>query len=174
VSEIAANAKVNEGTIFRLYNSKKDLYKEVVRKFASTDDIDLMDLQLSLTMEDIKQDLILIVREYFKIYFKKIHAIRIFISGIIQFEELREFGYVVIPVLEQHFKEYLSEIEARRIVKVKDKEMVSNFFMSTIMNDVSVMTTFKKIEDYNEDVAELIDTTWEKKIDFFCKEFIEY
>ena len=150
------------------------MYIEVVRRFASTDNIDLMDLQLSLTMEDISHDLKLIVQEYFKIYFSKIHVIRIFISGIIQFEELREFGYVVIPVLEQHFKEYLNEIQARRIVKVKDIEIISSFFMSTIMRDVSQLTTFKKIESYDENVAELTNAMWEKRIDFFCKEFIEY
>ena len=125
-------------------------------------------------MEDISHDLKLIVQEYFKIYFSKIHVIRIFISGIIQFEELREFGYVVIPVLEQHFKEYLNEIQARRIVKVKDIEIISSFFMSTIMRDVSQLTTFKKIESYDENVAELTNAMWEKRIDFFCKEFIEY
>ncbi len=173
VSEIAQKAKVNEGTIFRLYNNKKDLYLEVVKKYASTDDINLMDLQLSLTMENLKQDLKLIIQEYFKIYFKKIHVLRIFVSGIIQFEELREFGYLVIPVMEKHFKEYLSEMEARRMFKVKDIEIVTNFFMSTIMSDVSQMTTFKKIENYDENVAELINAMWEKRINFFCEEFIE-
>jgi hypothetical protein len=147
---------------------------EVVRKFASTDDIDLMDLQLSLSMEDIRQDLKLIVQEYFRIYFKKIHAIRIFVSGMIQFEELREFGYLIIPVLEKHFKEYLNEMEARRIIKVKDIEIVSNFFMSTVMSDVANLTTFKKLEEYNEETAVLIREMWEKRIEFFCNEFVEY
>jgi hypothetical protein len=150
------------------------LYTHVVRRFASTEDIDLMNLQLSLTMEDIRYDLKLIVQEYFKIYFCKIHVIRIFVSGIIQFEELREFGYLVIPVLEQHFKEYLNEVEARRIVKVKDIETVSSFFMSTIMRDVSHLTTFNKVENYDEKIAKLINTMWEKRINFFCNEFIEY
>jgi AcrR family transcriptional regulator len=174
VSEIAEKAKVNEGTIFRLYNNKKDLYLEVVRKFASTEDVDLMDLQLSLSMEDMKQDLKLIVQEYFKIYFKKIHALRIFVSGIIQFEELREFGYLVIPMLEKHFKEYLKEMEARRIIKVKDIEIVSDFFMSSVMSDVANLTTFRKLEEYNAETAELISDMWEKRIDFFCSEFVEY
>jgi AcrR family transcriptional regulator len=174
VSEIAEKAKVNEGTIFRLYNNKNDLYLEVVRKFASTDDVDLMDLQLSLSMEDIKQDLKLIVQEYFRVYFKKIHALRIFVSGMIQFEELRQFGYLIMPVLEKHFKEYLNEMEARKIIKVKGIEVVSDFFMSTIMSDVANMTTFKKLEEYSEEVGQIINEMWEKRIDFFCKEFIEY
>lgn len=174
ISEIAQEAKVNQGTIFRLYNNKKDLYLEVVRKFASTDDIDLMDLQLSLSMENVRQDLMLMIHEYFRIYFKKIHVLRIFITGIMQFQELREFGYFIIPVLEQHFKGYLNEMEARRIIKVKDIDIVTGFVMSAIMSDVSNMTTFKKIEKYDESVTKLINDMWEKRIDFFCNDFIEY
>jgi hypothetical protein len=157
-----------------LFNNKNDLYLEIVKKFADTSDIDLMDLQLSLTMEDIKQDLKLIIHEYFKVYFKKIHVMRIFISGIIQFEELRKFGYLIIPKLEQHFKEYLNEMRSRSIINVKDIEIVSNFFMSAILWDVTHMTTFKKVENYDENVEKLIDDMWEKRIDFFCSDLIEY
>lgn len=166
-------AKVNESTIFRLYKNKNDLFLGVVKKFASTDDIDLMNLQASLSMENFQKDINLIVHEYFKIYFSKVHVLRIFITNLVVFKELRGFGYLIIPKLEEHLKGYLAEMEARKIIKVKDLDVVSNFFMSTILRDVSYLTTFKKIEQYDQNIAKQINTKWKSRIDFFCEELVK-
>lgn len=173
VFEIAEAAEVNEGTIFRLYNSKKELFREVIQKYASTDDINLMDLQLSLSMEDVRGDLSRMVHEYCRIYFQKIHIIRLSVAGMIQFEELREFGYLIIPILEQHFKEYLAEMEARRIIRVKDLEITANLFLSALFTDVVQMTVLEKVEQYNQVLAERLDALWKPRIDFFIRNLIE-
>lgn len=173
VLEIAEAAEVNEGTIFRLYSSKKELFREVIKKYASTDDINLMDLQLSLSMEDIRDDLRRMVREYCRIYFQKIHIIRLSVAGMIQFEELREFGYLVIPLLEQHFKGYLHEMEARRIIRVKDLDITANMFLSTLFTDVVQISVLEKVEQYSPTLAERIDELWKPRIDFFIRNLIE-
>lgn len=173
VLEIAEAAEVNEGTIFRLFNSKKELFREVIQKYASTNSINLMDLQLSLSMEDIRGDLERMVREYFRIYFEKIHIIRISVAGMIQFEELREFGYLIIPILEEHFKGYLAEMEARRIIRVKDLEITAEFFLSTMFSDVVQLTVLEKVEAYSDALAEQIDARWKPRIDFLIRYLIE-
>lgn len=173
VQEIAEAAEVNEGTIFRLFNSKKDLFSEVVQKYASTHNINLMDLQLSLSMEDIRSDLARIVHEYFRIYFEKIHIIRLSVAGMIQFEELRKFGYLIIPILEEHFKSYLAEMEARKIIRVKDLDITTNFFLSTLFTEVVQITVLEKGEEYTEDLADRMDAVWISRIDFVIRNLIE-
>jgi AcrR family transcriptional regulator len=173
VQEIAEAAGVNEGTIFRLYSSKKDLFREVIQKYASTDDINLMDLQLSLSMEDIRGDLVRIVHEYFRVYFQKIHIIRLSVAGMIQFEELREAGYLIIPILEAHFKEYLAEMEARRILRVKDPQITAQLFLSTLFADVVQVTVLEKVEQYDAALAERVDALWKPRVEFFIRHLIE-
>jgi AcrR family transcriptional regulator len=173
VQEIAEAAEVNEGTIFRLFNSKKDLFREVIQKYASTANINLMDLQLSLSMEDIRSDLRRMAHEYFQIYFDKIHIIRLSVAGMIQFEELREFGYLIIPSLEEHFKGYLAEMEARKIIRVKDMDITVDFFLSTLFTDVVQITVLEKVEEYSQELAGRIDEAWKPRIEFFINNLIE-
>ncbi|MEM5775542.1 MAG: TetR/AcrR family transcriptional regulator [Anaerolineaceae bacterium] len=173
VNEIAEAADVNEGTIFRLFNSKKELFRAVVEKAASDSDINLMDLQLSLSMEDLRVDLAKIVLESFRIYFEKLHIIRLSVAGMIQFEELREFGYLIIPALENFFKTYLNEMEARRIIQVKDLDITANLFLSTLFYDVVQFTVLEKIEQFDKALAERIEVTWKPRIEFFIANMIE-
>lgn len=173
VQEIAEAAEVNEGTIFRLFNSKNDLFSEVVQKYASTNDINLMDLQLSLSMEDIRSDLACILHEYFRVYFQKIHIFRLSVAGMIQFEVLREYGYLIIPILKEHFTGYLAEMEARRIIRVKDLEVTANLFLSTLFNDVVQITVLEKVEQYDKDLSECVDAFWKPRIEFFVRDLIE-
>lgn len=168
IQEIAQSAGVSEATIFRLYSTKQALYRETVLHHSALDGIDLMPLRLSLTMEDLRLDLMTIARTYFKLYFARIHPLRIFVSGLVQVRDLREFGYLLMPPLVRFLEDYLTEMEARRLVRIPDPELAKELFHALIFKDVTFLTTFEKHEEWSEALDQWFETEYPARIDLFA------
>lgn len=172
ISEIAQSAGVSDATIFRLYGKKDTLYYETVRHESDCSNIDLIPLQLSLTMEQVERDLMVITQAFFEICFSKISVLRIFISALVQMPALREFGYLIPPPLEQFLRSYLSEMQARQRIRSADLDAACEFYLSTLFQDITFLTTFQKKEGYDDEVRQYVADTWEKRIALLCRLFI--
>ncbi|HSP46828.1 MAG TPA: hypothetical protein VLN47_01965, partial [Clostridiaceae bacterium] len=148
-------------------------YLHVIQKSTGKDQVNLNFLFPLLTFENLEQDLMLIVEKFFEIYFEKIHIIRIFISNIIQFSEIRDLNYLIIPNMTSFLDDYLFEMKARKNICGQRIDMVSMIILSSILKDVAFMTTFEKIEELDEDTKKRIAQKWETKITTIINLFIE-
>lgn len=173
ISEIAKQAQVSEATIFRLFKTKRDLYLHVIRK-STAKDHSLNFLFPLLTFENLEQDLMLIVEKFFEIYFEQIHVIRIFISNIIQFSEIRDLNYLIIPNMKSFIDDYLLEMSARKKICGPGVDRVSMMILSSILKDVAFMTTFEKIEELDDDTKKRLSQKWKSKITSIISLFIEH
>lgn len=171
ISQIAKKAKLSEVTIFRIFGTKRDLYLEVIKQYFSDDDFNLNALMSELTFEDLNDDLIKIIMNFYKLYFERIHITRIMISNYIQFDEIRELGALIIPAFEAFLYKYLNEMIMRHDSIPSSLLVMPKYMLATILKDVTFLTTFNKKDILDDALLETLESKWKTQLDTFILMF---
>lgn len=171
IAQIAKKSKTSEVTIFRAFGTKRDLYLDVIKKNFKDEDFNLNALMSELTFDDLKIDLVTIVVKCYKIYFQRIHITRIMISNYIQFEEIRELGSLILPVLHEFTYKYIKEMLMRNDALSKSLLNLPDYILTMILKDVAFITTFNKKDILDDELMESIKMKWLEQIDVLIQLF---
>ena len=166
-SEIAKEAGVSEATIFRLFSNKINLYIETLTSAIKGIEINTNKVLASLSFESFENDLSILVDFSFASYFDNLHIFRIFVSNMIQIQEIREFAFLIFPDLRQLFNDYLNEMQIRSKIQTCDCKKFTNLLLSNVLKDVIFTTTFTKTEAFDQATHDLIMNQWVNKIKFY-------
>jgi AcrR family transcriptional regulator len=166
-SEIAKEAGVSEATIFRLFSNKINLYIETLTSAIKGFEINTNKVLASLSFESFENDLTILVDFSFASYFDNLHIFRIFVSNMIQIQEIREFAFLIFPDLRQLFNDYLNEMQIRSKIQTCDCKKFTNLLLSNVLKDVIFTTTFTKTEAFDQATHDLIMNQWVNKIKFY-------
>lgn len=164
ISQIAKKARSSEVTIFRIFGTKESLYLEVIKKYFNTEDINLKPLMSELTFEDLHKDLVKIVIHFYRVYFERIHITRIMISNYIQFDEIREFGSLILKVLEDFAYKYLNEMILRNEELSENLLLMPPLILKAILKDIAFLTTFNKKDNLDDEMYKALEAKWNEQI----------
>lgn len=177
-SEIAKHARVSETSIFRLFNTKKDLYLHILSKYSKTAKLNQNSIYSNLTFEILPEDLKTIAMHFMRFYFDNIHLTRIYLSNAIQIHDILGYEFLIYPELKDFLQKYLDEMETRGRLLIGSSHTFTDLFLSSIAQDIVSLTTFEKLEVLEKDTEEHLKNLWEHKVttllelfDFpFCKD----
>lgn len=164
ISQIAKKARSSEVTIFRIFGTKESLYLEVIKKYFNTEDINLKPLMSELTFEDLHKDLVKIAIHFYKVYFERIHITRIMISNYIQFDEIREFGSLILKVLEEFAYKYLNEMILRNEELSENLLLMPPIILKAILKDIAFLTTFNKKDNLDDEMHKALEAKWNEQV----------
>ena len=156
INEIAKNAKVSEATLFRLFNSKHELYITTLETYSTKAFFSKNDTLVKLSFSDFIEDLNIIILDCYAFFFENIHLWRIYISNAIQFKEISYLNNHIASQAYELIKMYLTEMQARNKNQVSSIETITNLVYAHIFYSVTQITILRKITDLDNSLkAEL-------------------
>ncbi len=106
MAAIAKRAKVNALTIFRHFQGKGNLFREVVENHSDIP-LDTERLDALLAGKSAREGLTILSRIYFEQMFKHIHIFRIFIIEATHFPEVKKISWRMPPRFVAYLHDYL-------------------------------------------------------------------
>lgn len=131
--EIAKEAGVAEVTLFRYFQSKENLFNEVLKSqsFLPT----LKDLLPKLDSVDYREALETVGKYFLKILKKKRDLVCIMHSEVFMYpEEIKEIHGKIINDLSDAFSDFLNELKKRKIIRDIDTKYASMIFFGMLYN----------------------------------------
>lgn len=114
VATIARQAHVNGVTIFRVFESKENLFREVVKRYSEIDfDTEKADALLKRGAP-VEANLMALTATYFETVFSHIDIMRIFIVEAQHFDFVRRAAWYIPPALARHCARFLSQSAGSR------------------------------------------------------------
>ncbi|MBS3782516.1 MAG: TetR/AcrR family transcriptional regulator [Candidatus Thermoplasmatota archaeon] len=162
---IAEKSGVNELTIFRHFDNKKNLFLTCIdEKLDSKEKLKEIDIEPS---EDLKEDLTKIGLEIGKKFIENSELMKIMLMETKRTERVSHVPEAVHGLL----KSYLNEAEDKGLIKAIDKEMASitffSFFFRVLVSDAFLGKD--PLMEFNEDnvrrFVELLVDNWAKEVE---------
>lgn len=151
---IAAKAKVNEVTLFRLFGSKKNLLSEVIRQYSSNSVID-ENFREKITW-DLKNDLTAIGTSFMEMTMRNIHTILMIITEARRNRAVREIAAAPPREHNRMLAWYLDEqISLGNCRKIPDTLAAAQSFFALFF-EYSINTSLDRKKD--TDVKPIIET----------------
>ena len=137
---IAAEAGVNEVTLFRHFGSKKNLFKEMVDAFS--DDAGLSSIPQRLLTGDFREDLIVIGSRIVAVLRERKHIYRLLLSEVEAEPEVRETMITLPRRVRYMLVQYFDYQIAQGKMRPEHPAIAAQAFMSMFMAFVTYDTIF--------------------------------
>lgn len=138
--EIAKRAEVNEITLFRHFQNKENLFREVLYFHAPTSMLtDELDEKLTDNLSD---SLAYLAQIYLDHQYKNLDYIRI---GIMEVPRNPTYANIVrmIPMrLEEHLENYLADLSKRGLIRAANYKLLARMFYGQLYQHVSTICSF--------------------------------
>lgn len=156
--EIAKRADVNEITLFRHFQSKENLFREVLYSHAPTSMLtDELDEKLT---DNLSESLTYLAQIYLEHEYKNLHYIRI---GIMEVPRNPTYANIVrmIPMrLEEHLENYLGDLSDRGLIRSANYKLLARMFYAQLFQHVSMICSFGDDDgSLKQESDELVETT---------------
>ncbi|QQE79768.1 TetR/AcrR family transcriptional regulator [Alicyclobacillus sp. SO9] len=155
--EIAKRADVNEITLFRHFQNKENLFREVLHFHAPTSLLtDELDEKLTDNLSD---SLTYLAQIYLEHEYKNLDYIRI---GIMEVPRNPTYANIVrmIPMrLEEHLKKYLTDLSERGLIRSANYKLLARMFYAQLFQHVSMICSFGDDDSsLKQESDELVET----------------
>lgn len=155
--EIAKRAEVNEITLFRHFQNKENLFREVLY-FHAPSAILTDELDAKLT-DNLSESLTYLARIYLEHQYRNLDYIRI---GIMEVPRNPTYANIVrmIPMrLEKHLEDYLENLSARGLIQSANYKLLARMFYAQLFQHVSMICSFGDDDgSLKQESDELIET----------------
>lgn len=159
--KIAELSGVNESTIFRIFGSKENLFRESIAHF--TGDIMRIDNEGLTYGKDLEHDIYLLIKKNMELVKKITPSFRLLIkTSLVEEVFLNEIN-IKITNLQSHFKQYLIGMQRRGLIKNTDFEALVEYLFGVIFHESLLLN----IEESNN-----ID--YHSTLDAFSKKYTQY
>jgi AcrR family transcriptional regulator len=159
--KIAELSGVNESTIFRVFKSKENLFRESIAHF--TGDIMRIDNDGLTYGKDLEQDIYLLIKKNMELIKKLIPSYRLLIkTSLVEDKFLNEINIKTIN-LQNHFKQYLIGMQRRGLIKDVDFEALVEYIFGVIFHEALLLN-----------IEESSNIDYQSTLDVFSKKYARY
>lgn len=153
VGDIAKEAGVNNVTIYRLFEGKENLFRQVVDHFS---EIAFDEEAFALAAKKCRTDedrLTAMAAAYFRTIFHNIDILRIFVVEVPHFDFVRQAAWYAPPPLLRHCLGCFNALGAARNVPGDFLQRQADMFLSHIVRRAMEYNKHDRIWSYDEDLA---------------------
>jgi AcrR family transcriptional regulator len=159
--KIAELSEVNESTIFRIFGSKENLFHQSIAHY--TGDTLRIDNEGLSYGKDLEQDIYILIKKNMELIKKTIPSFRLLIkTSLVEDKFLNEINTKSIN-LQNHFKQYLTGMQRRGLIKDTDFEALVAYIFGVIFHEALLLN----IEESNK-------VDYQANLDNFCKKYAKY
>jgi AcrR family transcriptional regulator len=159
--QIAELASVNESTIYRLFQTKENLFHQAIAYYtAEMLRIDNEGLSFGKNLE---QDIFLLIQKNVNVMKQSVPSFRLLVKGSLMDEKLLNEVNTKIHQLQNHFKQYLVGMQRRGLIREADFDTLVEFLFGAIFHESFLLN----IEETSGDV-------YERSLDAFCMRYASY
>jgi AcrR family transcriptional regulator len=159
--KIAGLSGVNESTIFRIFGSKENLFRESIAHF--TGDIMRIDNDGLTYGKDLEQDIYLLIKKNMELIKKLIPSYRLLIkTSLVEDKFLNEIN-IKTNNLQNHFKQYLIGMQRRGLIKDVDFEALVEYIFGVIFHEALLLN-----------IQESSNIDYQATLDAFSKKYAQY
>ncbi len=167
ISAIATGAGVNNLTVFRHFQGKENLFREVVLHYH---DIPLDDaaLDVALAGAPVAEGLTILSRAFFEVMFRNIHIIRIFIIESRHFPWVREMSWRMPPALVAYLRSYLASVMPPARDRERRLPLLADMFLAHITRLTLQYNKHDSIWEFSETLLSAFSLKMKPQIEFFA------
>jgi AcrR family transcriptional regulator len=151
--QIAELAGVNESTIFRLFQTKENLFHQSIAHY--TAEMLRIDNEGLTFGKNLEQDIFQLIQKNVTLMKQTIPSFRLLIKGSLMDESLLKEVNIKIHQLQNHFKQYLVGLQRRGLIKEVDFDALVEFLFGAIIHE-SFLLNIGEVEpaDYSRSIEE--------------------
>lgn len=153
VGDIAKEAGVNNVTIYRLFEGKENLFRQVVARFS---EIAFDEDAFAAAAKKCRSDEALLAEmagAYFRTVFQNIDILRIFVVEVPHFDFVRRAAWYEPPPLMRHCLDRFRELDAAENVPGGFLERQADMFLSFIVRRATEYNKHDRIWSYDKELA---------------------
>ena len=167
IGAIAKKAKVNNLTVFRHFQGKENLFREVME--AHSDIIlDTEELDRLVDGKTVLDGLSIISGYFFERMFRNIHIFRIFIIDSRHFDWVREMSWRMPPQFTAYLRDYLAELLPDTRDRTERLRLLADMFLSHITRLTLQFNKHDSIWEYSDDLFNAFNLKMKPQIEFFA------
>jgi AcrR family transcriptional regulator len=133
--EIAERADVNEVTIFRHFGSKESLFQAVIELYSPVAML-TEELAERLTGDDVRANLTHLATQYLAVATPRAKVIHLGMMEAAREPELQRIVGQIPQRLEQHLVDYLTSLQQRGLVRMRDYRLVAHIYYAILLQHV--------------------------------------
>jgi AcrR family transcriptional regulator len=159
--QIAEQAGVNESTIYRLFQTKENLFHQAIAHYTS--EMLRIDNEGLTFGKNLEQDIFELIKKNVLLMKQTIPSFRLLVKGSLMDEKLLKDVNTKIHQLQNFFKQYLVGMQRRGLIKEADYDTLVEFLFGSIFHESYLLN----IQD-----TETVDES--HSLDAFCMRFASY
>jgi AcrR family transcriptional regulator len=159
--KIAELSGVNESTIFRIFGSKENLFRESIAHF--TGDIMRIDNEGLTHGKDLNQDMYLLIKRNMELIKRIIPSYRLLIKTTLVEEKFLNEINIKTMNLQNHFKQYLVGMQRRGLIKDADFTALVEYIFGAIFHEAMLLN-----------IEEASNLDYQSTLDSFSKKYAQY
>lgn len=169
VGAIAADAAVNTVTVYRLFEGKEKLFREVITRYSAVD-FPAADLDARLAgLSGDEAMLAAMADEYFAVVFGHIGIIRIFVVESPHFDFVRERAWYLPPPVFAHCRRCFGRLESAEGVARGMLDRMAEMFVTHIVRRAMEYNKHDSIWNYDAMLAADFSRKIAPQIDLLCR-----
>lgn len=166
IGAIIKKAGVSNLTVFRHFQNKENLFREVVREFSNIT-VDAAMLDGLVCGKPLREGLTLLSQAYFEILFRNIHIFRIFIIDATHFPWLKESSWRMPPQLTGYLRGFLARAMPDSPIREKRLPLLTDMFLTHITRLALQFNKHDSIWEFSGDLLSAFSLKMKPQIEFF-------
>ncbi|MCC8165205.1 MAG: TetR/AcrR family transcriptional regulator [Planctomycetes bacterium] len=171
ISAIANGAGVNNLTVFRHFQGKENLFREVLLHHHDIP-LDAAALDAALAGKPVAEGLTILSRVFFELVFRNIHIFRIFIIESRHFPWVRKMSWRMPPALLGYLRDYLASVMPPTRDRERRLPLLADMFLAHITRLALQFNKHDSIWEYSENLLNAFSLKMKPQIDFFVSTMI--
>lgn len=172
VASIAKEAGVNNVTVYRLFDNKENLFREVIDAFADVRfDETALDDALERAEGDTETVLTVLASAYFEAVFQNIDIIRIFIVEAPHFDFVSRAAWYMPPAVVRHCRKRLALAPPVAGMGSGERDRITEMFVAHIVRRAMEYNKHDSIWDFTPELAENFRIGVRPQIDLLLRLF---
>lgn len=167
IGSIAKKAGVNNLTVFRHFQGKENLFREVVEEYRDIP-LDAAAMDRLVAGRDPGEALTALSDAYFEMMFTNIHIFRIFIVEATHFDWVREVSWRMPPRLVDYLRGYLAGLLPGQCAEDGTLTLLTDMFMSHITRLTLQFNKHDSIWAYTPNLAMAFTLKMKPQVEFFA------
>lgn len=167
IGTIAKKAGVNNLTVFRHFQGKENLFREVVEEYRDIP-LNTVTMDKLVAGKDIPSALTALSDAYFEIMFTNIHIFRIFIVEATHFDWVREQSWRMPPQLVKYLREYLAGLLPPQCGQDGTLTLLTEMFLAHITRLTLQFNKHDSIWAYSPNLAMAFNLKMKPQVEFFA------
>lgn len=160
--QIAELAEVNESTIYRLFQTKENLFRQSIAHY--TAEMLRIDNEGLTYGKELEKDIYCLIQKNVAVMKQTIPSFRLLVKGSLMDAKLLNEVNTKIHQLQNHFKQYLVGLQRRGLIKEADYDTLVEFLFGAIFHESFLLN----IEEAQTEVD------YDHSLAAFCSRYAKY